>query len=105
MIRLILIAVVGTLVASCVTTRSDRAMKIREADDKMVAACEFLGTVEGSSYISGIMASTGRANAKNDAYEKAARTGATHVVQVASDSSYGSGFTLIARAYRCSTTP
>lgn len=79
--KLKLTAILATLIVSgCATTLSPTATRVREADEKTVSECKFLGSVQGSSGFGNIAASVGMQNAKNEATEKAAALGATHVV-------------------------
>lgn len=75
--------------------------QVRDADDRMVANCEYLQDVQGTSGWGGAWgAGAGINGAKKSARKKAAQLGATHVVwgQITSK-----GTTHIqARAYRCS---
>ncbi len=65
---------------SCATTLSSTAIKIKEADIKTVENCKYLGEVHGSSGWGNLGASVAMQNAKNEALEKAAKLGATHVI-------------------------
>lgn len=85
--------------AGCTTTLSQAGSGVVQADEKMVAACQFLGTVEGSSGFGNIAASTGMQNAKNQATEKAASMGATHIVITSVTGGYSPAAQ--GRAYRC----
>lgn len=64
----------------CATTLSPSATKILDADAKMVDGCTYVGDVHGSSGWGNLAASTGIQNAKNEAVEKAAALGATHIL-------------------------
>jgi len=88
------------LASGCATSLSDKAALIKDADDKMVQNCKFLGNVEGTSGLWGASASIGVANAKNEAIEKASKLGATHVYWIEA----GAGFlhsSASGRAYDC----
>lgn len=94
-------ALVAALVASgCATSLSSSAASIVEADEAMVAGCQFLGTFNGTSGWGGTAgAGLGANNAKNAVMERAAKKGATHVVFM---SLSGGMFTKAAgRAYKC----
>lgn len=65
---------------SCATTPSASASRVADADQGMVAGCQFVGEVQGSSGWGGLAASTGMENAKNEAREKAAKLGATNII-------------------------
>jgi hypothetical protein len=97
----LLYAIVATylILSGCATTSSSHAMKIKDADAKIIENCRYLGDVYGSSGWGNLAASTGIQNAKNEAREQAVTLGATHIVwtNVAGGySPYVSG-----RAYRC----
>ena len=62
------------------TTLSQSAARVMDADMKMTDNCQFLGDVYGSSGWGNIAASVGIENAKNEAREKAASMGATHII-------------------------
>ena len=84
---------------ACATSRSAAAMRVQEADSNMVAGCTFLGEVAGTSSVGGAVASTGIENAKNEALERAAGKGATHVVWNALVG--GEQPSVSGKAYRC----
>lgn len=86
-------------VVACATVPSARARQIREADEKGVASCDFVATYTGTSGWSGLAASTGINNARNEVLGDAASAGATHIVWVADNAGWGS--TATGRAYRC----
>jgi hypothetical protein len=94
-----LLAAYLLLCSGCATTLSPAGSGVIQADEKMIADCRFLGQVEGSSGFGNIAASTGMANARNEATEKAARIGATHILFV--DVSGGYSPNAQARAYDC----
>jgi hypothetical protein len=85
--------------AGCATTLSSAGSGVIQADEKMVAACKFLGQVEGSSGFGNIASSVGMANARNEATEKAARLGATHILFVNVSGGYSPNAQ--GRAYDC----
>ena len=88
-------------VAGCSTSLSARGSMIRDASDASVAPCKFVGRVQGSSGWGGAAASeTGKHNAMNDAREKAADLGATHVVWRSARADGGGGMA-DGEAYRC----
>jgi len=93
------VLVIGAAVAGCATSPSRDAAKVKEADERMVASCQFLGSVQGSSGWGGLAASTGTQNARNEAQEQAARLGATHVVWAAAAGGFAPS--AAGRAYRC----
>ena len=85
--------------AGCATTPSNKAAQVIEADEKMVAECDFLGSVEGWDGWGGLGAKGAMKRAKNEAREKASDMGATHVVFTSVYGGYGGS--AAARAYRC----
>lgn len=75
---------------------------IVEADESMVADCEFLGTVVGKSGWGGMAASRGARGAIQSAKKRAAKLGATHII--IGDFETGQGMKLSTsrgRAYYC----
>jgi hypothetical protein len=70
----------GFIASGCATTLSPSATRILDADAKMVEGCTYVGDVHGSSGWGNLAASTGIQNAKNEAVEKAAALGATHIL-------------------------
>lgn len=89
------------LMVRCASTPSPAATAIREADDRMVADCQYVGDVQGSSMLSAAAGATGRANAKTQALEEAARLRATHVVWVSVTTVNQGGSSAHGKAYRC----
>ena len=67
-------------ISGCATSRSISASRIQDADSAMVSGCKYLGEVHGSSGWGNLAASVGMGNAKNQASERAAELGATHIV-------------------------
>ena len=102
--RNLLAALAACLAAACSTTgsQSDAARKIVDGDPAILNRdCKLLGPVSGRSVFGG--ADEARVqNAMNDAREKAAAMGATHVVFLVTDTkgilNRGNAQ---ARAYRC----
>lgn len=90
----------GTLLAGCATGLSRQAQAVQAADERMVSKCTFLGEVQGSSGWGNLAASAGMQNARNEAQEKAAQIGATHIVWM----NIAGGFSpfAVGRAYKCS---
>lgn len=81
LLALLLFSIVVLLMASgCATTLTSSAARIMDADMKITENCQFVGDVHGSSGWGNLAASTGMENAKNEAREKAAAMGATHIV-------------------------
>jgi LDH2 family malate/lactate/ureidoglycolate dehydrogenase len=87
------------LLSGCATGLSAAGAKIQEADPKTVEGCTYLADVHGSSGWGNLAASTGMQNAKNEAIERAAALGATHVVWT----NIAGGFSpyVSGRAYLC----
>lgn len=77
--KLILLALVAVLPACVAPKMSQKATTIVESDESMVKKCKMLGVVEGFGK-SGASTEFAITEAKNDAFEKAAERGATHVV-------------------------
>ena len=105
MIRKFFLALcVTAYLAGCASAPSQNAARVKEADQNMVAGCELIGTIIGSSLIGGVV-TTGGNNAMVDAKEQAASQGATHIVfmSVDSGSQYSTG-KATARAYKCAAT-
>ena len=76
----VIILLTGLIAYGCATTLSSSATRILDADAKMVDGCTYVGEVHGSSGWGNLAASTGIENAKNEAREKAAALGATHIL-------------------------
>jgi len=93
---LLAILVVQAAASACVTARSGAASRIREADDKMVEGCTYVGEVYGSG---GGPTDVAIENAKTEAFEQAARQRATHVVWNALVPATRA--TVSGKAYRC----
>jgi hypothetical protein len=98
-VRTGLLAVIASLVMGCAVAPSRQARQVQDADQAMVAGCRYLSDVSGWSGWGGLASSAGMANAQNDAREKAASLGASHIVW----NSVAAGFTPTAsgKAYRC----
>jgi hypothetical protein len=102
MSRLATLLILVILAACASPAPSATARSVRDGDPAVVNRdCKLLGTVSGRSMWGG-SDETRREIAINDAREKAAAMGATHVVFIASDNSamLGVGHAT-ARAYRC----
>lgn len=90
---------ISLAIAGCAIAPTAAASRVQEADSQMVLSCKYVGDVQGSSGWGNLAASAGMENAKNEAREKAAQLGATHVVWVnitGGYSPYASG-----KAYKC----
>lgn len=78
--------------------------QVQEADSAIVAGCTFLGYVQGSSGWGGLLAGTGRRQAKKDALGDAAKLGGTHIVWDNVDGGgFATGASAIGRAYNCNS--
>ena len=95
----IAILLCSMICSGCATTLSTSGLSVREADEKMVTECRFLGSVQGSSGFGNVAASVGMQNAKNQAIERAAGMGATHIVF--GDIRGGYSPSVQGRAYTC----
>jgi predicted acyltransferase (DUF342 family) len=97
-----LAVLLGALLAGCASTSSTSGAKVQDGDPAVVNRdCKLLGTVSGRSVFGG--SDTARMDgAMQDARNKAAAMGATHVVFMTVDNSgmFNTGQTT-ARAYRC----
>ncbi len=79
--------------------------QIKDADERMVEDCEFLGTVLGKSGWGGLAAGAASKGAMRSAKKRAAAMGATHIVFGHFDNASGLRVsTRQARAYRCHVT-
>jgi len=89
MFEFLFFSVVAILVLNgCATTLSQSAARVKDADMKMTDNCQFLGDVYGSSGWGNIAASMGIENAKNEAREKAATMGASHIIWTSTTGGY-----------------
>ena len=96
------ILILSVLLSSgCATVLSQRAAMVRDADDKMVSSCEFVGNVTGTSAMTGVVKHIGLSNAVNEARENASSMGATHVLWSLQEGAYWSGGSAAGKAYRC----
>ncbi len=86
-------------IAGCATTPSPRASIIRDADQNLVANCEFVGSVSGTSGWGNLAASAGINNAKNEGREQASRLNATHIIWVSIEGGYSPSVS--GNAYKC----
>jgi|SRR5215831_12428157 len=78
--RFVLAITLLALMSGCATTLSPRAAMVRVVNNREeVRGYKFLGTVTGSSVMTGVMKEAGFESALNEILEKAARLGATHV--------------------------
>ena len=79
--RLLLAAAYLLGLSACATSVSPEAQKVIEtSDEKIVQGCTHLGEVRGTSNVGGLLFTTGKENAMNEAIEKAAQRGATHIL-------------------------
>jgi hypothetical protein len=95
----LLMPFVSLSIYACVSA-TPKAQLIKEADERMIINCEFLGAISSSSGWGGLAREGGLQNAKNDALNKAAEKGATHFIWTTIDESWGSP-RVSGRAYRC----
>jgi len=96
---LIGVAILPIILSGCATTLSPAGRQVQVADTDMVSECAFLGNVQGSSGWGSLAASTGMQNARNEAREKAAKMGATHIVWANVEGGYSPS--AFGKAYRC----
>jgi hypothetical protein len=87
------------LLCGCATRLPSSAFNIREADEKMICNCKYLGDVHGSSGWGNLAASTGIQNAKIEALKMASQLGATHVQWTSISGGYSPYVN--GRAYMC----
>ena len=77
-------------------------LPLRDADQKMVEGCEFVGDIMGASPLGVVFGSMSTANAKEIALGDASGRGATHIVWASiTPPSFGSGAVASGKAYRC----
>ncbi|WP_274882426.1 hypothetical protein [Vibrio harveyi] len=93
------VMVMAIVLGGCATKPSPQARMIQFSNEKSVEDCLYLGPVDGSSGVGGMMSSVGVNNARNDALEAAVKLGATHIVNKSASGGWGSTF--LADAYRC----
>jgi hypothetical protein len=86
--------------AACAVTPSREVAAVRDATERTVINCQFVGDVTGTSGWGGLAASAGIANAQNEAREKAAELGATSIVWT-SLANGGRLPSVSGEAYRC----
>lgn len=99
--RDIVMFVVGSLVllAGCALPASEAARSVHPADERMVGHCQYLDDVTGWSGWGNLAQDAGMTNARNQARERAADLGATHIVWRGMAGGYSPN--VVARAYRC----
>ncbi len=94
------LVVLGLVVLTgCALPTSQLALSVKAADEPMVAQCEYLDEVTGWSGWGNLAQDAGMTNARNQARERAAELGATHVVWRGLTGGYSPN--VVARAYRC----
>ena len=99
-IKLLFLLSTIILLPSCTTSPSIRAQAVSEADSYTIRNCRYLGEVEGSSSHAGIASSyIGIPNAKNEAKDKAAALGATHIMWGTIEPNYW--VSVKGKAYKC----
>jgi Domain of unknown function (DUF4156) len=79
LIALVLLAI-GLIAAGCSTGLTQQGSMIKIASHEEVKGYKYLGVVEGSSVLTGVAEDSGYRNALNEAMNKAAALGATHLV-------------------------
>ena len=77
---LLLLCSTLALASGCATRPTPMASAVKDAAPETVQNCQYLADVEGTSGWGKLAASTGIANAKNEAHSNAASLGATHIV-------------------------
>jgi|GEM_PF-5563196 len=98
-LKFTLLGGLNLFINGCVYYPSDAATKIIETSEREVANCKLLGQVYGdSAYL--LFTSVGVQVAKDQAKEKAASLGATHVYWL--EQNLRVKPYVVARAYRCS---
>jgi len=85
--------------SGCATSPSASAVRVKDADMRMVSNCQFVGDVHGTSGWGNLAASTGIQNAKNEARENAAAMGSTHIIWT--DTAGGYSPYVNGKAYKC----
>jgi len=95
----VLSLVTALALAGCAVKPSYEASLIMDADRGSVRDCEFVVSVSGSSGVGNMMASTGIENAKVEAREQAADSGATHIVWTSVQGGYAPN--VAGSAYNC----
>lgn len=96
--------VLPLLLIGCARAPSPQTTAVRDADQKMVERCEFVGEIMGNSPLGVMFGSMSTANAREIAVEEAASRGATHMVWASITSpNVGSGAVASGKAYRCAT--
>jgi hypothetical protein len=94
--------VLPLMLMGCATTPSPQATAVRDADQKMVEGCEFVGDIMGTSPLGVVFGGMSTANAREMAVGQAADRGATHMVWASiTPPSFGSGAIASGKAYRC----
>lgn len=91
-----LLAVSVLALAGCATVP---VSGVADADESRVAACRYLGDVQGASGWGGLGAGTGMENARNAARRQAQALGATHIVWRSIEGGYAPSAS--GRAYDC----
>lgn len=87
--------------AACVSTPTRAVQDIRVVGAGMVEGCQFLGTVSGTSELTGVLQSKGIRSAKDQAKAQAVQWGADTVVWSDVNQSYWSNERVKGQAYRC----
>jgi hypothetical protein len=74
------LAVSALVLPSCTTQLSAEGAKVKAVDASAVAACRYVGLVDGTSGWEGLSSEPGITQGKNEALNAAAKRGVTHVV-------------------------
>jgi hypothetical protein len=99
MMRAVAWSMVLVTAAGCALPTSQQARSVKSADEAMITTCEYLDEVTGWSGWGNLAQDAGMENARNQARERAAELGATHVVWRGLAGGYAPN--VVARAYRC----
>lgn len=101
--RFVLMALLAGAVpiGGCVSTPTRAVQDVRVVGAGMVQGCQFLGTVSGTSELTGVLQTKGIRSAKDRAKAQAVKWGADTVVWSDLDQSYWSNEHVKGQAYRC----
>lgn len=87
--------------AGCVYQPSKESLVIKQVPEEQVQACHYLGNVFGTSGYTNLALDFGEQNARNEALNRAANLGATHVVWQGITKEWNTDVSVAAGAYRC----
>ena len=96
----VLLASSALVLPGCATVRSEAAAKIKDADEKTVTGCTYVGDVRGTSNLGASLAAEGIKDSQAFAAEEAVRLKATHIVWAPVQAGAW-GVIANGRAYRC----